>query len=117
MRSHRVLAASDQFGKARLWRETGDDSKTIEVKPSIAVGEPETRAALIKQGLGIGWLPPFLCADELAAGTLLECLAEYPIPEAAIFAVTPTSRSKDHRVQVFVSFLREAFEKNAITRT
>jgi len=117
MRSHRVLAASDQFGKARLWRETGDDSKTIAVKPSIAVGEPETRAALIKQGLGIGWLPTFLCADELAAETLFECLAEHPIPEAVLFAVTPTSRSKDYRVTVFVSFLREAFENNAEART
>ncbi len=110
LRSHKVLAMSDQFGTARLWRETGDDSKTIDVKPSIAVGEPETRAALVKQGLGIGWLPPFLCAEEIAAGTLVECLSDYPIPDATLYAVAPTVRSKDHRVRTFVEFLRQSLD-------
>lgn len=110
LRRHRVLVASDQFGKARLWRETGENSKTIEVKPSIAVGEPETRALLIKQGLGIGWLPAFLCAEEIAAGTLAVCLSDFPIPDATVYAVAPTVRSNDYRVRTFVEFLKKSLD-------
>ena len=106
--SHKVLAAADEFGNARLWRETGDESQVVEVKPKIGVGEPETRAMFVKQGLGIGWLPSFHCDEELAAGTLVECLADQPIPDAVVYAVMPTIRSNDLRVRVFVEFLRES---------
>lgn len=108
---HRMLAACDAFGISEFWQETGRSELVVKVKPHIAVGEPETRAELIKNGHGIGWLPSFLCDTELKSGTLIQCLEDYPIPRATIHAVTPSIRSNDHRVRIFLDFLKISFEK------
>jgi len=107
---HHVLAWADGNGEAHLWRENGDPSRVVTVIPRIAVGEPESRAEMVRRNLGIGWLPSFLCDPGLASGDLVACLPDHPIPNAIIYAVTPTIRSQDHRVQAFVDFLRESFE-------
>lgn len=114
LHSHRILAGANNCGIAEIWKENGDDAKIIRLEPFIAVAEPEARAVLIKHGHGVGWLPSFLCESELADGSLIQCLSNFPIPDAIVFAVTPSIRSNDHRVRIFIDFLRESFARFSI---
>jgi DNA-binding transcriptional LysR family regulator len=57
------------------------------------------------KGLGIAREPVFIAGTALAAGTVREILADYPIPELGIYAVLPGNRHVPHRVRALVEFL------------
>jgi DNA-binding transcriptional LysR family regulator len=64
------------------------------------------------QGLGIACEPEFIAGPALAAGTVREILAGFPIPELGIHAVLPGNRHVPHRVRVLVEFLAERLGRN-----
>ena len=57
------------------------------------------------QGLGIACQPSFLAAEAIKAGTLVRVLADFSVPEIAIYAVYPGNRFLPQRVKHFVDFL------------
>jgi DNA-binding transcriptional LysR family regulator len=57
------------------------------------------------RGLGIAREPVFIAGPALAAGTVREVLADFPIPELGIYAVLPGNRHVPHRVRALVEFL------------
>jgi DNA-binding transcriptional LysR family regulator len=58
-------------------------------------------------GLGIAREPIFIAGSALAAGTVREILADFPIPELGVYAVLPGNRHVPHRVRTLVEFLAQ----------
>lgn len=113
LRNHRVIASSSQDGKAVFCGGLAANSMLLDVKPAIIANEPETRAQLIKGGCGIGWLPDFLCRKEMETGSLVSIFSDKSIANARIYAVTPTTKSHDYRVLLFVRYLQGSLFKPA----
>lgn len=107
LKNHKVLAGADVQGYATLWKETAGAVESVKVMPQVVVGEPEVRAVMIKNDVGIGWLPAFLCDTELANGSLVECLADYPIPNAVMYVATPSLRAYDIKVRALIEFIKQ----------
>jgi DNA-binding transcriptional LysR family regulator len=59
------------------------------------------------RGLGIAHEPIFIAGSALAAGTVREILADFPIPELGVYAVLPGNRHVPHRVRTLVEFLAQ----------
>lgn len=68
-------------------------------------GEVLTEAAAL--GLGITCQPDFIAEPFIAAGRVVEILAEFPGPELGIYAMLPSNRHVPHRVRVLMDFLTE----------
>lgn len=66
-------------------------------------GEALVQAAV--DGLGLVSLPRFLLEENLAAGRLIEVLADYPLPASQIYAVCPPGRRLPAKVRAFIDFL------------
>jgi DNA-binding transcriptional LysR family regulator len=66
-------------------------------------GEVLVEAAV--RGLGVACQPDFIVDAALAAGSVEQILAEYPIPELGIYAMLPSNRQVPHRVRVLMDFL------------
>lgn len=104
---HRVLAPANNNGLADVWGDMGNKMVDCFLKPFIDIREPETRLELIKRDLGIGWMPYFMCTEDVSKGVLLQCLNNWTIPNALLYAVTSSHMKQDIKVKAFVSFLAE----------
>jgi DNA-binding transcriptional LysR family regulator len=93
----------------RTWRmaRAGDEAAEVEVEPRLLVNDPGVIRLAVLGGAGVGWLPIFLCADDLAAGRLVEVLPGWRRPGPDIHAVFPGQRggAPSPAVRVFVDFL------------
>ena len=104
--NHKVIARANINGESILWKNSATQ-KPLLVNPIVSMGEPESRAILIRNSLGIGWLPDFLCINDIQNGRLIECLSQFPLPSATLIARTPNSRSESLKVKAFIDFIEE----------
>lgn len=93
----------------RAWHmiRLGDEAAEVEVEPRLLANDPGVVRLAVLGGAGLGWLPSFLCADDLAAGRLVEVLPGWRRPGPDIHAVFPGQRggAPSPTVRVFVDFL------------
>jgi DNA-binding transcriptional LysR family regulator len=61
------------------------------------------------EGAGIGLLPTFLVADDIAAGSLRTVLPEWTPESRTLYAVFPQPRQPSAKVREFVDFLAHSF--------
>lgn len=83
------------------------DGRTIErtLTARVLAGGAETSVAASLLGLGLIQAPRHRLAEELAAGTLVELLADFPPTPTALSILYPTRRQLSPRVRVFVDWL------------
>lgn len=67
----------------------------------------ETMVAAARLGLGIIQVPRYHLADDLAAGHLIEILADWPPAPSPVSALYPRDRQMSPRVRVFLDWLRQ----------
>lgn len=83
------------------------DGRPVTLRPAQGIrfddGEAMVRAAAL--GLGLAQVPDFMAADEIAAGRLVEVLAEHRPPPMPIHAVMPANRLVPARVRVLLEAL------------
>lgn len=105
-----VLLVSRQ-GRQDRWPLTAPDGKLLNVRVDGRLesnqGELLRDAALA--GVGIAMHSTWHVADYLRDGRLVVVLPDYPIPDTAIYAVTPQRRLVPQRVRAFVDFLAGQF--------
>jgi DNA-binding transcriptional LysR family regulator len=63
-------------------------------------------------GLGIAMHSTWHVWEDLRSGRLQVVLANYPIADTGIYAVTPHRRLMPPRVRAFIEFLAERFGEN-----
>jgi len=88
------------------WRlEWSGDLIEIEIAPQIIASDMMAVRALALAGCGIAVLPSYLASEDLAAGSLVELLAEAGLPGINVFATWPHHRANLSKVSVLVEEL------------
>ncbi|MCW7541286.1 LysR family transcriptional regulator [Aquabacterium sp. A7-Y] len=112
--NHDCLIFSSRTRK-QSWLVPGDDGSWIKAEgPSrlrMDSGEAIRDAAVA--GLGIGLLPDFLVAKDLAAGRLQKVLPELDFGDVKILAIYPTRRLLEPRVRRFIDLLVQELGRDA----
>ncbi len=67
---------------------------------------------LVLQGTGFGMIPLALVRPELARGSAVVVLPEWSLGPANFYAVTPSPRATDAKVQLFTEILAELFAES-----
>ncbi|QDL94105.1 LysR family transcriptional regulator (plasmid) [Paroceanicella profunda] len=100
-----------------LWQFIGDDGRPVKVQPRgrFKADSAMALAAAATAGLGIALLPDCIIHTHLAAGQLVEIMADYPLPPAAAYVVRPPGLHPSAKVRVLTEMLAEDIANNPVT--
>jgi DNA-binding transcriptional LysR family regulator len=89
------------------WRfDWQGDPVEIDIVPRITLGDMSAARALVLAGAGVGILPSFLVADDLAAKRLIAQIPQATLPSAEVFASYPHHRRGLSKIAVVIDALR-----------
>jgi DNA-binding transcriptional LysR family regulator len=97
------------------WGETmsflGPRGEKDTVAPSLRAqtNTGEGLRALLLAGVGLGVLPEYLIADDLARGALVKVCPGWVWKHVSLYAEMPSAKRRPRRVQLFLAALKEAF--------
>ena len=102
--AHSCLIYTNQVD-GPIWRFTVEgEIVSVAVDGRVAANNGRALVEAAAQGVGLAYVPEFLCCDELRSGALREVLGGLG-PPAPIWAVYPHNRHLSAKVRVFVDFL------------
>lgn len=105
---HRVIGFL-LAGHLTSWALQGSSGTvTIDLDPSVRVGNSLVLRDLLIAGQGIGTLPDFVSKEPEARGQLVRVLTDWELPAPEIFAVTASRLGMDAKVTAFLDHLRAA---------
>lgn len=109
--SHSSLGAYPTVRSAHSLSAPYLSSETLQVKlPAVlSVTGAESFVAAARLGLGMIQVPRYHIAPDLAAGTLIEILPEFPPPPMPVSFLYPHSRQLSPRVRIFSDWLSQLF--------
>jgi DNA-binding transcriptional LysR family regulator len=82
---------------------------------TMSVTGPESYLPTVRLGLGIAQLPRFHIEEDLARGTLVALLPEWPPESMPVSILYPRNRQLSPRVRVFIDWLAAEFTGGAGT--
>ncbi|WP_417281715.1 LysR substrate-binding domain-containing protein [Azospirillum himalayense] len=105
---HMIGFVSSRTGQP-LPLEFTRDGQVVEVPlpARVLVSGADTSAAAARLGLGLVQAPRYRFAGDLASGTLVEVLADFPPTPTPLSVLYPSNRQLSPRVRVFVDWLAE----------
>jgi DNA-binding transcriptional LysR family regulator len=83
--------------------------REVTLPTTVTVTTGETMVAAARQGLGLIQVPRYRLGPDLAAGTLVEILADFPPDSMPVHVLYPHSRQLSPRVRVFIDWLAGEF--------
>ena len=89
----------------------------IQVSGRFRVNSPEGVRAAVLDGLGIGLMPVWLFAEEIASGRVRVLMPDWPIPSLPIHALYPDKRLLPRRASLFMDLLADVFARDPIVAT
>lgn len=104
---HRCVLDTNYAGGTH-WR-IGAGEHTVAVTPALRVGSARAARELVLDGRGIGVLPSFVVADDIARGRLIELFPDLPKEHHGVFALYTHRKHLSAKVQFFIEALTEAF--------
>jgi len=106
LQSWDYLAMSSTDGYSRLML-VGPQSRTADLQwqPRLVADDLLTLKFAAVAGLGICWLPDYLCEAEITAQTLTRLLPQWRLPEGIVHAVFPSRRGLSPTVRSMLDFL------------
>ncbi|MGN5477729.1 LysR family transcriptional regulator [Cupriavidus basilensis] len=100
----------DIFAGNVEWRlHRGMEIEELHVHTRFSANDTSTIRTVLLNGTGIGWLPDYLCHEDLEVGTLVHVLPEWGRGKRDIHAVFPQHRTVSPKVRSFIDFLCERF--------
>ena len=78
--------------------------RMISLPVSVTVSATATNASLARLGFGLVQVPRYRVARELAAGELIEVLANNPPPDSPVYLLYPEGRQLSPRVRIFIDW-------------
>jgi DNA-binding transcriptional LysR family regulator len=98
----------------RPWRlYTGDVPHAYEGPARLDIDSYEVMREMALAGFGLTFLPNYILADELRAGTLVEVLREHRPPPDPIRLVYPSRQHLAPRTRAFIDLLAQRWESGA----
>ncbi|MFM0279878.1 LysR family transcriptional regulator [Paraburkholderia sediminicola] len=93
------------------WQLIDRERKTHAVKVNyhMHTNNGDTARAAALAGQGVIWQPTFLIGNDLRAGTLIQLLPEYRLPDIDVLALYPSRRHLSAKIRAVVDFLVDAF--------
>lgn len=102
------LAMSAVDGRSSLLLHgPGGQEYTLVHQPRYVADDLLTLKFAVLAGTGMGWLPDYMCHDELADGRLVHLLPAWSPPQGVVHAVFPSRRGLSPAVRSFLDFLAE----------
>ncbi len=91
------------------WQLMGPAGTGIVVQhtPRLIADDLLTIKMAVLQGVGIGWVPDYMCQAEIDAGALVRILPQWSPPLGIVHAVFPSRRGLVPAVRQFLDFLGE----------
>ncbi|WP_206996375.1 LysR family transcriptional regulator [Trinickia mobilis] len=94
------------------WRlSNGSEVLAIHVRPRFSANDTGTVRTVLLDGLGLGWLPDYLCKQDLAEGRLVHVMPGWARGDRDIHAVFSKHRTLSPKVRSFIDFLGSRFNK------
>ncbi len=108
--AHVALIYSSVVGD-EFWRmhTPRGDPVTVPVSGRFRSNNLSAVLAAARDGLGIALMPRYVASESLAAGKVVEVLADHALPEQEIHAVFPSPKLVPGKVSGFVAFLQGRF--------
>jgi DNA-binding transcriptional LysR family regulator len=89
-----------------MWRFEGPKSGiTVRVNGEMYSNSALALRKAAMAGLGIGLVPRYVVADDLAAGTLVSILNRFRVPSRMLHAIYPDAETTPAKIGIFVDFL------------
>ncbi len=112
LNDHKLLHYSNQANSA-VWKLTAPSGEKRQVRTTgwLTVNDGQSLLNAAVSGLGIAYLPSFLCADALEKGLVEEAIPGLPFETQGIYAVYPSGRFTQPKVRTFIDFLVHSFAK------
>ncbi len=89
-----------------LWRLSGPEGKReVKVAGRLRANNGEALLAAAVGGVGIAFLPTFICGDALRDGRLSRVLPDWADDEGAVHVICPPGRNRLPKVRVFIDDL------------
>ena len=119
LQSHECLMYSGATAGAKWQFMVNNQVCSVPVNGPIQANNGDVLMQAATRGLGIAHLPEFIVGDRLAAGELVEILADYAMPQLGIYAVLPSNRHIPQRIKLLMDFIgkRLATAEAQSTRT
>lgn len=94
-----------------VWKLTDRDGtcRQIRIPCGLSVNDGQSLVNAAIDGLGIAYLPEFLCGEALRDGRVIDVIPQLPPVYQAIHAVYPPGRFTQPKVRAFIDFLVAEF--------
>ena len=99
--SHRLIAHADRR-QHWVFRTPAGAVRDIEFDPGVVVPEPDVLRTMLLADAGIGLLPDFHAAEDVAGGRLIRVLPSLKCGSVEAHALYPSRRSLSAKVRVFI---------------
>ncbi|MER5170950.1 LysR family transcriptional regulator [Thioclava sp. GXIMD2076] len=111
LNSHKLLHYSNQ-STGNVWKVTAPSGERRQVRSAgwLTVNDGQSLLQAAISGLGIAYLPSFLCAEALKKGIVEEALPDLPEDTMGIYAIYPPGRYTQPKVRAFMDFLVDTFQ-------
>jgi DNA-binding transcriptional LysR family regulator len=88
----------------------GDGTERVLLPAPMSVTGPESYIVSARLGLGLVQMPNFHTVDDLARGTLVRVLPDFPPPGVPVSLLYPPNRQLSPRVRLFMDWAAREFE-------
>ena len=110
---HHVISSPGDDGEQN-WTGRRKGVKEVQpVAPRVLTRSAMAAVTCARVGLGITIASTWMCADELASGTLAEVLADYQLEPMPAYAVFPAGRRPSQKARAFSDYLQQALMSDA----
>ncbi|WP_434114346.1 LysR family transcriptional regulator [Paraburkholderia caffeinilytica] len=82
---------------------------SVKVNCHMHTNNGDTARAAALAGQGVIWQPTFLIGGDLRAGTLVQVLPDYHLPDIDVLALYPSRRHLSAKIRTMIDFLADAF--------
>lgn len=88
-----------------------DKIRSLWLAAPMSVSGPESYITSARLGLGLVQMPNFHAVDDLARGSLVRVLPEFPPPDAPVSLLYPPNRQLSPRVRIFIDWAADEFAR------
>lgn len=115
LEGHRMIGFRSTAGAGVLPLEfvLGGTVRNISLPATVTVNAAESFIAAARLGLGIIQVPRYHAEQDLAAGTLIHVLADFPPTKTPVSLLYPRNRQLSPRVRVFIDWLAKVFARQS----